>query len=92
MEVMAFHTDSVEYKLYDIMSALLITNLAVAGLAERKLINNDQLRGFEYIILDACRKADDLINGLKPVLVGEDKRIVMIFGEQATGEDTIEIS
>ncbi|GEM_PF-921167 len=92
MEVMAFRTDSVEYKLYDIMSALLITNLAVAGLAERKLINSDQLRGFEYIILDACRKTDDLINGLKPVLVGEDKRIVMLFGEQAPEEDTIEIS
>ena len=83
MEVMAFNTCGVEYKLNDIMSALLVTNLAIAGLAYKNLINDEMYRDFEYILRDACTKTDALIKGLKPVLVENDKRIVLIYAEEA---------
>ena len=81
MELLAFNTEGVEYKLYDIMSAFQALIFAVNGLKNMNLIKENELSGFEYIIRDACNKTDALIQGMKPVLVGNDRRIVLVFGE-----------
>ena len=53
MEIFAFKTDGVEYKLYDILSAFNALSFAVNGLRYMDRIKEDELSGFEYILKDA---------------------------------------
>lgn len=82
MEVHAFDTNDVEYKLYDIQSAFEALSFAVNGLKNYEQISDEELSGFEYIIRDAKVMADDLINGLKPVWFQDSGKIVLLFGEE----------
>src|SRR5512145_2034415 len=83
MEVHAFDTDNVEYKLNDILSAFNAMTFAVNGLMNLRLINNDQFAGLEYILRDAQNKAEALVMGLKPILAENDKRIVLLFCDES---------
>ena len=82
MELFAFRTDGVEYKLYDILSAFNDLSFAVNGLRYMDRINEDELSGFEYILKDAIKKAELLVQGMKPILVNNDERIVLLMGTQ----------
>ena len=74
MEIFAFNTEGVEYKLYDIMSAFQALKFAVNGLKNMNRVNDDELTGFELILREAYRKSDELIVSMKPILVGCDKK------------------
>ena len=82
MELFAFRTDGVEYKLYDILSAFNAISFAVNGLRYMDRIKEDELSGFEYILKDAIKKAELLVQGMKPILVNNDERIVLLMGTQ----------
>ncbi|HPF07934.1 MAG TPA: hypothetical protein PK293_17960 [Spirochaetota bacterium] len=82
MELFAFRTDGVEYKLYDILSAFNALSFAVNGLRYMDRIKEDELFGFEYILKDAIKKAELLVQGMKPILVNNDERIVLLLGTQ----------
>ena len=83
MEVLSFRTEGVEYKLYDIMSALNVLTFAVNGLRLMEWINEDELMGFEYVLRNARLKTDALIQGMKLILVNNDKRVVLLFSEES---------
>ena len=82
MELFAFRTDGVEYKLYDILSAFNAISFAVNGLRYMDRIKEDELSGFEYILKDAIKKAELLVKGMKPILVNNDERIILLLGTQ----------
>ena len=82
MELFAFRTGAVEYKLYDILSAFNALSFAVNGLRYMDRIKEDELFGFEYILKDAIKKAELLVQGMKPILVNNDERIVLLLGTQ----------
>ena len=82
MEIFAFKTDGVEYKLYDILSAFNALSFAVNGLRYMDRIKEDELSGFEYILKDAIKKAGALVQGMKPILVNNDDRIVILPGKE----------
>ncbi len=87
MEIFAFRTDSVEYKLYDILSAFNALSFAVNGLRNMSRINEDELSAFEYILKDAIKKTGTLVQGMKPILVNNDERIILLLGTQVKEED-----
>lgn len=45
-------------------------------------IKEDELSGFEYILKDAIKKAQLLVLGMKPILVNNDERIVLLPGKR----------
>lgn len=45
-------------------------------------IKEDELFGFEYILKDAIKKAELLVQGMKPILVNNDDRIVLLLGKE----------
>ena len=86
MEVFAFTTDDVEFKLYDILSSFRIIDFALTGLHAMKLIKEDDLCAFNAVLRSAIGKTESLVDGMKPILLGQDKRIVLLYGEVV--EDT----
>lgn len=82
MEIFAFRTEGVEYKLYDIMSSLNLLAFAVNGLKNMERIKQDELSGFTFLLDDAIKKAGTLVQGMKPILVNNDDRIVLLLGTQ----------
>jgi len=86
MEIFAFRTEGVEYKLYDKMSSLNLLAFAVNGLKNMERIKEDELSGFLFLLNDALKKTGLLVNGMKPILVNNDDRIVLLMGKQVSEE------
>ena len=82
MEIHSFNTTDVEYKLYKISGAIEAMKYAVEGLRLRMQITDKELNGFYTVLSDASERATDIIDSLKPVLTGRDKRIVLLFTTQ----------
>lgn len=85
MEIFAFKTDGVEYKLNDILSAFNALSFAINGLRYMDRIKEDELFGFEYILKDVIKKTELLVQGMKPILVNNDNRIVLLLGTEVKG-------
>ncbi len=81
MEILSFSTSNVENKLNDICGAIEAMKFAVEGLRFRSLINDSELNGLYSVLKDAGKKAESLAGNLKPVLIGDGRRIVLVFCE-----------
>ncbi len=79
MEILSFSTTDVEQKLYRINGAIEAMKFAMEGLRLRMQITDSELNGLYTVLDDAGSRALDLIENLKPVLIGRDERIVLLF-------------
>ena len=79
MEILSFSTTDVESKLYKINGAIEAMKFAMEGLRLRMQITDPELNGLYTVLDDAGSRTRDLIENLKPVLIGKDERIVLMF-------------
>lgn len=80
MEVFSFNTGNVEKKLYDVNGAIQAVKLAVDGLRFNTVINDVQQNGLLFVLDEADRTIQELVNSIKPVPCRDYEKLVISEG------------